>query len=92
MDDGLIDPAETRNVLGLAISASLNAPSNLMVAFSGCDPMTQTPETKLLEASLGMGIVRIELSASGRADLILNRPDKLATLSTPPLLTIYWKD
>jgi 3-methylcrotonyl-CoA carboxylase beta subunit len=25
-DDGLIDPAETRNVLGLAISASLNAP------------------------------------------------------------------
>lgn len=38
--------------------------------------MTQTPETKLLEASLGMGIVRIELSASGRADLILNRPDK----------------
>ena len=26
-DDGLIDPAETRNVLGLAISASLNAPA-----------------------------------------------------------------
>jgi 3-methylcrotonyl-CoA carboxylase beta subunit len=25
-DDGLIDPAETRNVLGLALSASLNAP------------------------------------------------------------------
>lgn len=25
-DDGIIDPAETRNVLGLAISASLNAP------------------------------------------------------------------
>jgi 3-methylcrotonyl-CoA carboxylase beta subunit len=25
-DDGVIDPAETRNVLGLAISASLNAP------------------------------------------------------------------
>jgi 3-methylcrotonyl-CoA carboxylase beta subunit len=26
-DDGLIDPAETRNVLGLALSASLNAPA-----------------------------------------------------------------
>jgi 3-methylcrotonyl-CoA carboxylase beta subunit len=25
-DDGVIDPAETRNVLGLALSASLNAP------------------------------------------------------------------
>ena len=25
-DDGLIDPSETRNVLGLALSASLNAP------------------------------------------------------------------
>ena len=25
-DDGLIDPAETRNVLGLALSAALNAP------------------------------------------------------------------
>jgi 3-methylcrotonyl-CoA carboxylase beta subunit len=25
-DDGIIDPAETRNVLGLALSASLNAP------------------------------------------------------------------
>ena len=25
-DDGVIDPAETRRVLGLAISASLNAP------------------------------------------------------------------
>ena len=25
-DDGIIDPAETRNVLGLAISATLNAP------------------------------------------------------------------
>ena len=25
-DDGIIDPAQTRNVLGLAISASLNAP------------------------------------------------------------------
>ena len=25
-DDGVIDPAETRDVLGLAISASLNAP------------------------------------------------------------------
>ena len=25
-DDGLIDPAETRNVLGLALSVSLNAP------------------------------------------------------------------
>jgi 3-methylcrotonyl-CoA carboxylase beta subunit len=25
-DDGIIDPAETRNVLGLAIAASLNAP------------------------------------------------------------------
>jgi len=25
-DDGIIDPAETRNVLGLSISASLNAP------------------------------------------------------------------
>ena len=25
-DDGIIDPAETRQVLGLAISASLNAP------------------------------------------------------------------
>ncbi len=25
-DDGVIDPAQTRNVLGLALSASLNAP------------------------------------------------------------------
>jgi acetyl-CoA carboxylase carboxyltransferase component len=25
-DDGILDPAETRNVLGLAISAALNAP------------------------------------------------------------------
>ncbi|HAB05985.1 MAG TPA: methylcrotonoyl-CoA carboxylase, partial [Alcanivorax sp.] len=25
-DDGVIDPADTRDVLGLAISASLNAP------------------------------------------------------------------
>ena len=25
-DDGVIDPADTRNVLGLSISASLNAP------------------------------------------------------------------
>jgi acetyl-CoA carboxylase carboxyltransferase component len=25
-DDGILDPAETRDVLGLAISASLNAP------------------------------------------------------------------
>jgi 3-methylcrotonyl-CoA carboxylase beta subunit len=25
-DDGIIDPAQTRDVLGLAISASLNAP------------------------------------------------------------------
>jgi len=25
-DDGVIDPAETRNVLGLALAASLNAP------------------------------------------------------------------
>ena len=25
-DDGIIDPAETRKVLGLAISAALNAP------------------------------------------------------------------
>jgi 3-methylcrotonyl-CoA carboxylase beta subunit len=25
-DDGIIDPAETRNVLGLGISAALNAP------------------------------------------------------------------
>ena len=25
-DDGIIDPADTRRVLGLAISASLNAP------------------------------------------------------------------
>ena len=25
-DDGIIDPVETRNVLGLSISASLNAP------------------------------------------------------------------
>jgi 3-methylcrotonyl-CoA carboxylase beta subunit len=25
-DDGVIDPAQTRDVLGLAISASLNAP------------------------------------------------------------------
>jgi 3-methylcrotonyl-CoA carboxylase beta subunit len=25
-DDGVIDPADTRRVLGLAISASLNAP------------------------------------------------------------------
>jgi 3-methylcrotonyl-CoA carboxylase beta subunit len=25
-DDGIIDPAETRHVLGLAISASLNQP------------------------------------------------------------------
>ena len=25
-DDGIIDPAQTRNVLGLSLSASLNAP------------------------------------------------------------------
>jgi acetyl-CoA carboxylase carboxyltransferase component len=25
-DDGIIDPADTRNILGLAISAALNAP------------------------------------------------------------------
>jgi acetyl-CoA carboxylase carboxyltransferase component len=25
-DDGILDPADTRNVLGLAISAALNAP------------------------------------------------------------------
>jgi len=25
-DDGIIDPVETRDVLGLALSASLNAP------------------------------------------------------------------
>jgi 3-methylcrotonyl-CoA carboxylase beta subunit len=26
-DDGIIDPAQTRDVLGLAISAALNAPT-----------------------------------------------------------------
>lgn len=25
-DDGIIDPAQTRNILGLSLSASLNAP------------------------------------------------------------------
>jgi 3-methylcrotonyl-CoA carboxylase beta subunit len=27
-DDGIIDPADTRRVLGLALSATLNAPFN----------------------------------------------------------------
>ena len=38
-DDGIIDPAQTRDVLGLAISASLNAPipEQRASACSGCE-------------------------------------------------------
>ncbi len=37
-DDGIIDPADTRRVLGLALSASLNAPDRARAASacSGC--------------------------------------------------------
>ena len=37
MDDGIIDPADTRRVLGLSISASLNKPiEDTKFVFSVC--------------------------------------------------------
>ena len=43
-DDGIIDPADTRTVLALAISASLNAPIDTVSASSECDRVRRVPD------------------------------------------------
>ena len=77
-DDGVIDPRDTRDVLGLAISASLNAHSQTMdMAYSGCEIMQGT---KMSDAKPVAELCSLEIDGA-IASLTLRRSEVFNALN-----------